>query len=346
MNLLLTSVGQRGYLLDYFREGLRPGDILMAADASPYASAFASADRAFVIPRAQDPEYRSSLLTLCADKGVDGVLTINDLELPELASLSGVLADQGTRALISSPEVVEICFDKYLTVKFLESHGIGFPRTYRHDELDRAIAEFDAGCFTFPLLAKPRRGSRSHGIRLIPDIEALKLDVALIADDDLPDNQKIIYQEYIDSDQFSLEIFNDWKGTAVAVVGMVNLVPHMTGETFQAVTDDNPELLALGRELGAALGHVGPACVDVHQRGDEFVVLEINPRFGGGYPATHFSGADFTGKALAMIRGEPLPATTGPDFRPGVVMLKQYTAVPSTIAEIDRSATYYRQGGG
>jgi carbamoyl-phosphate synthase large subunit len=51
-------------------------------------------------------------------------------------------------------------------------------------------------------------------------------------------------------------------------------------------------------------------------------LLEINPRFGGGYPCAHLAGAAFPQKVLAIRRGEPLVPDIGacPD---GICMLKQ-----------------------
>jgi hypothetical protein len=50
-------------------------------------------------------------------------------------------------------------------------------------------------------------------------------------------------------------------------------------------------------------------------------VLEINLRFGGGYPVSHLAGADFPAAILAMARGEPVPESFG-GYRSGVVMTK------------------------
>ncbi len=268
MNLLLTSVGHRSYLLDYFRGGLLPGDQLLAADASPYASGLVSADRGFVIPRANDPTYEPQLLRLCEREGVDAILTINDLELPHLATARAQLAQLGTRAIVSSPEVVETCFDKYATAQFLESTGFACPKTYMPSEVPALLKEIQSGTFGFPVIAKPRRGSRSQGIYLVHDATSLEKDAVRVGEVESVDSNRTIYQEFVESDQYSLHIFNDFSGRPVSVVGMVNLVSHVNGESFQIVTDDEPRLLELGWQLGTALGHVGPACVDVHKRGD------------------------------------------------------------------------------
>ena len=95
------------------------------------------------------------------------------------------------------------------------------------------------------------------------------------------------------------------------------------GETELAETVDSPQLVALGRQLAEALGHAGPLDADLFVDADGIAsVLEINLRFGGGYPVSHLAGAGFPEAILAMARGEPLPASLG-RYQPGVVMTKE-----------------------
>src|SRR5690554_4675451 len=113
MNILITSIGQRGYLIDHFKESVQGELGIYAADATKYAPALLKADKAFVIPYANDPEYFPRLLQICKDNDIKGVLSINDLELPVLAKHKNELNQNGVKAIISEPEVIDICFDKY-----------------------------------------------------------------------------------------------------------------------------------------------------------------------------------------------------------------------------------------
>ena len=46
MNILITSIGQRGYLIDHFKESARGEFGIYAADATKYAPALQKADKA------------------------------------------------------------------------------------------------------------------------------------------------------------------------------------------------------------------------------------------------------------------------------------------------------------
>lgn len=329
--ILITSVGQRGYLVDYFKESVAADGQVFAADATRFAPAFMKADRCFVIPRADDPAFDDALVDICDRQDIDAVVSINDLELPALARLRERLADVGTVAVVSSPEVIATCFDKYLTYEFLGSHGFDVPLTLT----DEQFVAGGAGGLPAGVIAKPRRGSRSQGLTVFPTAAEAIEDARDSVRSGIPVEQRRVYQEFIDSPQYSLHVFNDLSGRPIRVVGMVNLVAHMSGETFHLMSVADPGLLEVGWRLGNALGHVGPLSVDVHVKDGKWVVLELNPRFGGGYPVTHFAGGDFTGLLLDMVAGKTLTADEGLGFEPGVVALKQYTAAGTTLAEIE-----------
>jgi len=78
----------------------------------------------------------------------------------------------------------------------------------------------------------------------------------------------------------------------------------------------------LGERLAGLLGHAGPLDADLFVDGDVASVLEVNLRFGGGYPVSHFAGADFPGKIVRMIHGEAVEPSMG-DYQRDVVMMKE-----------------------
>ena len=67
------------------------------------------------------------------------------------------------------------------------------------------------------------------------------------------------------------------------------------------------------RGSGASLGHSGVLDCDVFVNGDRCTVLELNPRFGGGYPFEEAAGADIPAALLAWASGrEPEPSWLRP----------------------------------
>lgn len=325
MNLLITSIGQRGYLVDHFKESSKGEFGVYAADATKYAPGLQNADKSFLIPMANDPNYFQELLKICQAHDIKAIVSINDLELPVLAKYKNQLLEHGVQAIISSPEVIDLTFDKYKSYQFCKNNDIGVPRTYRWNDEAEILADVDQGLISFPILAKPRKGSRSVGIYLIYDQEQLLADIKNVMLEDIPEDEKIIYQEYINSEQYSIHVFNDESLEPISVVTMVNLFKNL-GETFHIKTYRDGELTKLGIKIGKKLGHYGPLSVDVHQRENgDYVVLEFNPRMSGGYSLSHFAGADFPGKIYSLIKEEEIKVSAIDAFKDDVIMLKQFT---------------------
>ena len=324
MNILITSIGQRGYLIDHFKESSHGEFGIYAADATKYAPALQNADKGFLIPMAKDTEYYPTLLKICKENNIKAVISINDLELPILARHRDDLAKNDIMAIVSDIEVIDICFDKYKTYQFCKENGIPVPRTYLWSDIQRLQNDINTDIISFPIIAKPRKGSRSVGIHIVYNMKQLLEDIEFIKLQDIPEDEKVMFQEYVDSEQYSIHVFNDASLKPVSVVTMVNLFKHF-GETFHIKTYKDELLTQLGVEIGEKLKHLGPLSADIHQKDNgEYVVLEFNPRISGCYSLSHYAGADFPGKIYSLIKKEEITSDTIDKFE-DVIMLKQFT---------------------
>lgn len=76
------------------------------------------------------------------------------------------------------------------------------------------------------------------------------------------------------------------------------------GETSAAVTVDNAPFQGLAAALNGVLGIRGTVDVDCLLTDDGTPhVIDINPRFGGGYPFSHIAGADVPNFLVASTAG-------------------------------------------
>ena len=69
----------------------------------------------------------------------------------------------------------------------------------------------------------------------------------------------------------------------------------------------NPGIEKIGRAIGTNLKHIGSLDCDILEKDGEFFVLELNPRFGGGYPFSHEAGVDTPSIYLSWLSGVPYP---------------------------------------
>lgn len=310
MNILFTCAGRRTYLLKYFRENMSEGDKIIATDMQLSAPALQAADIKLQVPAVYDPQYIDITLDICRKYSVDALLCLNDLELPILAENKARFDEIGVRVIVSDPQVIDICFDKYKTAQWVESIGLNAPKTYV--TIASAKEALAKGEVAFPLFMKPRWGSGSIGLETIEDMEELeiyyhllmkKIKKTILATASVGD-EYIMIQEKLTGKEFGLDVMNDLKGNNVAVSVKQKLAMR-AGETDKATTVDLPEVREMGTAIGRNLKHIGNLDVDIMQRANgDYCVLELNPRFGGGYPFSYEAGVNMPLAIIKWLKGE------------------------------------------
>ena len=311
MNILFTCAGRRTYLLKYFKEQLGDGGKIIGADMQLTAPALSAADERVLVPAVYDEHYVDALLEICELHQVDVLISLNDLELPILADKKSLFNEIGTTVLVSSPEVIDICFDKLKTSQYIESLGLRTPKTYSC--LDAAINALNTGELQFPLVIKPRWGSASIGIEFVDSMEDLqviyelikrKIRRGILGEVSQHDENFILIQQKITGKEYGLDIINDLSGNNVSVSVKQKLAMR-AGETDKATTVNSEELRRIGQVIGSNLGHIGNLDCDILEMDGKFYILELNPRFGGGFPFSYQAGVNLPKAIINWVKGEP-----------------------------------------
>ena len=312
MNILFTCAGRRTYLLKYFKENLSEGDKIVATDMQLSAPALQVADVKIQVPAVYDPEYVDITLKICEEQKIDAMLSLNDLELPILSENKLKFEAIGVKVIVSDPNVIDIAFDKYKTALWVESIGLNAPKTYiRLENVKDALAK---GEIQFPLFMKPRWGSGSIGLESIADMEELniyynllmkKIKKTILATASVGD-EYIMIQEKLTGKEYGLDIMNDLKGNNVGV-SVKQKLSMRAGETDKAITIDSPLLRKIGEKIGMELKHIGNLDVDIMQRANgDYCVLELNPRFGGGFPFSYEAGVNLPKAIIEWVKGNEI----------------------------------------
>ena len=315
MNLLFTSAGRRDYLIEYFAAALGGRGRVHVGNSEALCSAFTVGDAQVVTPPIHHEDYIPFLRDYCRRESISAILPLFDIDVPVLAMARADFAEEGVRVIVPSLEAAEICNDKWRTVNFLRAAGIRTLRTYLSPE--SALASVAAGDIQFPMIVKPRWGMGSIGLIQAEDAEELRLVYRLVtrrvftsylqAESLSKPEAAVLIQELATGTEYGLDVLNNLSGEHVVTVAKRKLAMR-SGETDIAITEDRQDLFALGARLGALLRHPGHLDVDVFVDGTDLSVLELNCRFGGGYPFTHAAGANFPAAILSWLSGiEPKP---------------------------------------
>ncbi|WP_340202352.1 ATP-grasp domain-containing protein [Ascidiimonas sp. W6] len=281
MNILITSAGRRVSLLNFFKEELTkkfPHGKVFITELDPQtAPAAHAADKHFQVKKVTDKNYISQLLKLCKDENISLIIPTIDTELPVLAENYKKFKDLGIEVVISEVDRIACFQDKRTTHTFFNEMGIEAPKIYEKDN------------YQLPIFVKPYNGSRSINTYKITSEDYLM--PYLFKDETL------MFLEYLSSDtydEFTCDMYYDKSGELKCIVPRKR-IEIRGGEVSKGITVKSKLINFLDKHLGTIKGMRGCVAAQffVNKENGSVIGIEINPRFGGGYPLSHLAGANY-----------------------------------------------------
>ena len=229
------------------------------------------------VPRVTAPGYIDELLQLAIENGIKVIIPTIDTELLVLSQNIKFFEENNISVIISDPSLITIFRDKRKTHNFFCSYGIGCAREYAKEE------------YELPLYIKPFDGSRSVDNFIIRKKEDLtKYHFS---------NEKLMFLEYLDHTrhtEFTIDLYYDKDGNLKCFIPRERIEVR-DGEVNKAVTRKPQFVKELSEKLAKVEGLRG--CITfqvfVNDNDDSLYGIEINPRFGGGYPLSYLAGGNF-----------------------------------------------------
>lgn len=282
MNVLFSSVGKRVELVNSFHSALANLNIkikLYGADKNPKMSpARFVLNHCFEVPAVTAENFITEIIKICVENEITLIIPTIDTELLVYAKHREELLRHNIQIVLSDMELISSCRDKRRSKDLLMALNIDSPK-------ERSINNP-----VFPIFAKPYDGSLSKDLHIIHTKEDITREIL--------ENEKLIFMELIDTKMFSeytVDAYYSRNGELVCIVPRERLLIR-AGEMNQGRTDKGPVYKLLKRKLSALKGARG--CITAqffyNKSSDELIGIEINPRFGGGYPLTYQSGAVYS----------------------------------------------------
>jgi carbamoyl-phosphate synthase large subunit len=280
-NILITSVGKRVVLTKLFQQTLRnvyPAAKVYTTDINPQlAPAGIISDRCFKVPKVIAPDYVNELIKICIENSISIIVPTIDTELLVLSENKSLFQKEGIESLVSDKYFINICRDKRNTNIYLEKLGIRTPK------------RIDKYHPTFPLFAKPYDGSLSKDLFVIKTKEELTPEII--------NHPKLIFMEYIDKKEYKEFTVDMYYGRDNRVKSIVprERIEIRAGEINKGYTRKNYLVNFLKDRMNYLPGVVGCICIQLFykEQDNDVIGIEINPRFGGGYPLSYYAKADF-----------------------------------------------------
>lgn len=310
-NILLLSAGTRDKIVQYFRRVFAGQGRVIATDMSPLAPAVYEADRFCHVSGMNEPGYLESVLDICRDEHVDGVLSLIDPELSLLAKNADKFRAIGTTVIGSSYELCERALDKMAMFRWLTAHGYKCARSF--DSRDAFVRELEAGTIAFPVFVKPICGSASIAISKVDNLKTVDLL--------LENSDGLLIQEFLNGQEIGADVYIDMISGEVVSIFTKKKLKMRAGETDKAVSFKDPALFELIQRFVKESGFRGQIDIDIFEIGGEYYISEVNPRFGGGYPHAFESGCDHMTMILNNLQGRVNTPCIG-NYDEGIYMMK------------------------
>ena len=257
--------------------------------------------------------YVDSIISYCKKNNIKMVISLLDLELTILSKQKKYFEANNIFLAISDYDVCKICNDKLLTQKFLLENN--FPTVNMYLNPNDAIKAVNKKESKFPFFIKPRWGMGSIALyqannenELFVLYEKVKKDIqksVLCEGSKTFKNKAVIIQERLKGEEYGIDVLNDFDGNYVKAF-VKKKIAMRSGETDSAITILNKYLENIGKQVSEKLGHFGNLDMDVFFDGKNAYVLELNPRFGGGYPFTHLAGGNIVKAYIDLFNGNSL----------------------------------------
>lgn len=315
LTIVLGSAGRRNYLVDWFREALAVSTEsfdLVVTEHDRHAPSIVAADGWISMPRFADSGYRSAMINLAKELQPDLFFSLNDYELSVLSDgLADDMRTVGARVLSLGRGSHRVVADKLQTSLALAAVGIDVPLTLTGSD---AITRSSETWGSARLIVKHRFGSGSSGVQTcFPEdlLEVVKWSARTARDANgaiaKGDLSLVAVQEAIEGPEFGVDgVFS--LDDAGSLEGVLARRKHSmrAGETDRATSEAPDPFRSIVHDIGLLLKPQGLIDMDfIIDRTGRPYVIDINPRFGGGYPFNHVAGADVPRWYVASILGAP-----------------------------------------
>lgn len=234
--------------------------------------------------------YVDNLIEVCLRNEIDLLIPGLDDEVMVLANNEDKLREAGIKVILADKQLVTICREKERMEEELSKVADVFVRTYNRVSLHDDIK---SGKVKLPLIAKPRGGFASRGIKVLLNLDDLNeiTDDHIIQELAMPARNDPNYNYYIGQ-------INKKQNTQVAEVSIqvvyspdgnlmgrmfsynklnngvpIEIVPYENQYVWEIVDKLTPELLRMGLR--------GPLNIQGRITDNGLKLFEMNPRFTG-----------------------------------------------------------------
>ncbi|MBQ3584101.1 MAG: ATP-grasp domain-containing protein, partial [Lachnospiraceae bacterium] len=204
------------------------------------------------------------------------------------------------------------CMDKWKMYGWLKEHHYNCAKTYITKE--GFYQDLKDGKICFPVFVKPVKGSASIAISKVYDCETIEL---------LFRNSKeaLLIQEFLDGQEIGADCYIDLISKETVSIFTKKKIVMRAGETDKSVSFQDKRLFQWLEGFINEFGFEGQIDIDIFEVNGDYVISEVNPRFGGGYPHAYECGVNHMKLIVQNLKGLVNQRQIG-EYLEGVSMMK------------------------
>jgi carbamoyl-phosphate synthase large subunit len=289
------------------------------ADANPEAVGRYLNKDFEVIPFANDPAFKDSVLSICRQKNIQIILPLVTRELMPLSQHSKEFELAGVKLLVSPATSLEIANNKSQLYEFLQWRGIAVPDFRVAETLQQFKTAIDElGYPAKKVCFKPSVSNGSRGFRIIsgqineldllfnykPSATYLSLQDAerILASGEFPE---LLISEYLPGEEYSVDCLANHGKSVLIIPRLRKRMINGISVEGEFIKEENiiPYCTKIINELQLH-GNIG---IQVKKSAaGQFLLLEINPRVQGTISAALGAGVNLPDLAVKQEMGLPI----------------------------------------
>lgn len=339
ITVLLTGAGAPGApgIINCYKKNGERNIRIIGVDANSNAAGKGLVDAFYKVPSASDPDFISSVLSVCDAEKIDIVVPIVTRELEHFSKNKSLFEEKKIKVSVMDFDTLKIVNDKGNLLDAMKASGIPTAEYYIANNSEQLFNYIDKLGYPYkPVCVKATFGNGSRGVRIIeadgdgydrffnekPNSSFISYSTVYNALNgrDIP---KMMVMEYLPGDEYSVDVLSDKE----KIISMICRKGTKVVSSIQveSVIVDNSKIISLCSEVVKKLHISGVFGFDV--KCDIYGnprIIEINPRLTAGIVACAAAGCNIPYLELLRQLGETIPEQK---IQYGVVMTRRWEEV-------------------
>jgi len=220
-------------------------------------------------------KYYDFILNLCNNHDINIIIPLTDIEVDFFNYYRVDFEQKNIIVTISNEYSISFSRSKKKINQYVSQNDFDNIPTFLYEEIEKA---------KFPLIAKPIHGRSSEGIIRINKIENVDKNL---------DYSNYIFQEIIEGNICTVDYIRSSKSRRSFSLPRIELLRTANGAGMTIKTIRSNKLRELVEKIGTDLNFNGCINMEFIVSGNNFYLMDVNPRLSAGIGFSKLAGYDF-----------------------------------------------------